>query len=136
MPSDTGGAVVRVSGLDHVVLRCADVERTLTWYVEVLGLAPERVEGWRRGELPFPSVRVDPGTIIDLIGGGTAETSGHDGHLDHLCLVVEPTDLEALVRSGRLDVIEGPVPRSGARGMGTSVYVRDPDGTVVELRHY
>jgi len=33
-------------------------------------------------------------------------------------------------------VVEGPSPRFGARGMGTSLYVRDPDGTVVELRYY
>jgi catechol 2,3-dioxygenase-like lactoylglutathione lyase family enzyme len=35
-----------------------------------------------------------------------------------------------------LDVVEGPVRRYGARGEGLSVYIRDPDGLVVELRHY
>ncbi|MGD9998656.1 MAG: VOC family virulence protein, partial [Ilumatobacteraceae bacterium] len=48
----------------------------------------------------------------------------------------EPTDLGELAASGRFDVLEGPVPRFGARGNGTSLYIRDPDGTVVELRHY
>lgn len=123
---------ITVTGFDHLVLRCTDVETTLAWYTDVLGLPGVRVEPWRAGEVPFPSVRVDEGTILDLIGGGPAD----DGRLDHLCLVVAPTDLAALAASGRLDVLEGPVTRFGARGDGTSLYVRDPDGTTVELRHY
>jgi catechol 2,3-dioxygenase-like lactoylglutathione lyase family enzyme len=123
---------VNVIALDHIVLRCADVERTLAWYRDVLGLAPVRVEAWRRGDAPFPSVRVDAGTIVDLVAGPATA----DGHLDHLCLVVERTDLAALAASGELDVVDGPATRYGARGNGTSLYVRDPDGTVVELRHY
>ena len=123
--------VVRVSAFDHVVLRCADVETTLAWYRDLLGLEPVRVDEWRAGEVPFPSVRVSDHTIIDLVSGPT-----DDGRLDHLCLVVEPVDLAALAASGEFDVVEGPVPRFGARGDGTSLYVRDPDGLVVELRHY
>jgi len=124
--------LVNVVAFDHVVLRCADVELTLGWYVDRLGLAPVRVDEWRRGDAPFPSVRVSDDTIIDLIEGPAAD----DGRLDHLCLVVEPLDLVDLAASGELDVVEGPARRSGARGEGTSLYVRDPDGLVVELRHY
>jgi catechol 2,3-dioxygenase-like lactoylglutathione lyase family enzyme len=123
--------VVRVRGLDHIVLTCADVERSLAWYTNCLGLAPERVDAWRRGEVPFPSVRVDESTIIDLFPG-----TSDGGRLDHFCLVIEPTDLAAVVASGRFDVIDGPVRRFGARGDGTSVYISDPDGTTIELRHY
>jgi catechol 2,3-dioxygenase-like lactoylglutathione lyase family enzyme len=122
---------VQVRGLDHIVLSCADVERSLAWYTECLGLAPERVDAWRKGEVPFPSVRVDADTIIDLFPG-----AADAGRLDHFCLVIEPTDLAALVASRRFDVIEGPVRRFGARGDGTSIYVRDPEGTTIELRHY
>lgn len=124
--------LVNVVAFDHLVLRCVDVERTLGWYVARLGLAPFRVDEWRRGDAPFPSVRVSDDTIIDLIEGPAAG----DGRLDHLCLVVEPLDLESLAASGDFDVVEGPARRSGARGEGTSLYVRDPDGLVVELRHY
>jgi catechol 2,3-dioxygenase-like lactoylglutathione lyase family enzyme len=123
--------VVRVSALDHVVLRCDDVESTLAWYLDVLGLEPVRAEEWRAGHVPFPSVRVSDHTIIDLVPGPI-----DDGRLDHLCLVVEAVDLSALAASGEFDVVEGPVRRFGARGDGTSLYVRDPDGLVVELRHY
>jgi catechol 2,3-dioxygenase-like lactoylglutathione lyase family enzyme len=124
-------APFRVTDLDHIVLTCRDVEATLAWYCGELGLEPVRADEWRRGEAPFVSVRVNAVTIIDLIPGDAA-----DGRLDHLCLVVEPTDLGALAASGRFAVVDGPVPRYGARGTGTSLYVRDPDGTVVELRHY
>jgi catechol 2,3-dioxygenase-like lactoylglutathione lyase family enzyme len=125
------GTTLRVIGLDHIVLVCSDVERTLAWYCDLLGLEPERVDEWRRGEVPFPSVRVDAGTIIDLIAGEPT-----DGRLDHFCLVVDPTDLDAIAASGEFTVVGGPARRSGARGDGTSLYVRDPDGAVVELRYY
>ena len=127
----TTGPVVTVSAMDHIVLGCADVEVTMAWYVDVLGLEPLRVERWRAGEVPFPSVRIDEGTIIDLVQG-----ANEPGRLDHVCLVVESTDLAALASSGTFDVVSGPVTRWGARGDATSLYVRDPDGTVVELRHY
>ncbi|MET0662526.1 MAG: VOC family protein [Ilumatobacteraceae bacterium] len=122
---------IRVTELDHIVLCCADVERTLAWYTDVLGLAPVRLDEWQQGEAPFPSVRINDGTIIDLVPGATV-----DGRLDHFCVVIEPTDLDAVARSGRFEVVDGPVTRYGARGNGTSLYVRDPNGALVEVRHY
>jgi catechol 2,3-dioxygenase-like lactoylglutathione lyase family enzyme len=125
--------MVRVTGLDHIVLVCSDVERSLSWYCDELGLDGARVDEWRRGDAPFPSVRVDDQTIIDLLAG---DRSGVN--MDHVCLVVEPTDLAALAASGRFDIVgEGAVEGLfGARGLATSLYVHDPDGNVVELRHY
>jgi len=123
--------VVRVTGLDHIVLKCRDVDATLAWYLDELDLAPVRVDEWRAGDAPFPSARIDAGTIIDLIPG-----EPRDDRLDHLCVVIDPTDLDALAASGRFTVVDGPAMRFGARGKGRSLYVTDPDGTVVELRHY
>jgi catechol 2,3-dioxygenase-like lactoylglutathione lyase family enzyme len=124
-------AAIHVTELDHIVLTCRDVETTLAWYCGELGLEPVRADEWRRGDVPFVSVRINDGTIIDLLPGFHEQ-----GRLDHLCVVVEPTDLAELAASGRFDVVDGPVPRFGARGQGTSLYVRDPDGTLVEIRHY
>ena len=123
--------MVRAVGLDHVVLNVADVERSYAWYCELLGLEGIRMDEWRRGEVLFPSVRVDEGTIIDLL-----QTDRTGRHVDHVCLVVEPVDLEAVKGSGRFEVVDGPARRFGARGDGTSLYVLDPDGNTVELRHY
>jgi catechol 2,3-dioxygenase-like lactoylglutathione lyase family enzyme len=125
------GPAVTVTDFDHLVLHCRDIETTLAWYQDNLGLAPVRAEEWRSGTIFFPSLRVNAHTIIDLLPGDTP-----DGRLDHICLVVEPLDLEALAASGRFDVLDGPDQRYGARGDGTSLYVRDPDGLTVELRYY
>jgi catechol 2,3-dioxygenase-like lactoylglutathione lyase family enzyme len=123
--------MIAVEGLDHLVLVVSDVERSVAWYHEELGLEPLRLEEWRRGEVFFPSLRVDEGTIIDVLQG---ERSGTN--VDHLCLVIAETDLQAVAGSGRFEVLDGPDKRWGARGDGLSLYVRDPDGNTVELRCY
>jgi catechol 2,3-dioxygenase-like lactoylglutathione lyase family enzyme len=122
---------LRPIGFDHVVLVVADVERSLAWYLDEVGAEPVRVEEWRAGQAPFPSFRLSGGSIIDLIPG---ERSGQN--VDHLCIVVEPIDLAEVAASGRFEVLDGPDTRYGAQGNGTSLYVRDPDGNTVELRHY
>jgi len=123
---------VQVEALDHVVLDVADVRRSVAWYRDVLGLEVLRFDEWERGEVFFPSVRVTSGTIIDLL---EAPRSGEN--MNHLCLVVDPaTDLAAVAASGAFEVVDGPDVRWGARGDGTSLYVRDPDGNTIELRTY
>ncbi len=128
---------MRITGLDHIVLSTADPERALAWYSGVLGLAGERVEEWRRGDAPFPSVRIDGSTIIDLFrtGPAPAGTPGV-GNLDHFCLVMPAADWEVMVAEGRIPVDRGPSKVFGARGMGESIYTHDPDGNTVELRRY
>jgi catechol 2,3-dioxygenase-like lactoylglutathione lyase family enzyme len=122
---------MRVHELDHIVLDVADVERSLAWYTDLLGLAPDRVDEWRAGLAPFPSVRINERCIIDLFAGSpTGE------NMNHVCLVVDPADVDAVAADERFDLLDGPVPRWGARGDGRSVYVRDPDGNTVELRSY
>jgi catechol 2,3-dioxygenase-like lactoylglutathione lyase family enzyme len=120
-----------VVGLDHIVINSSDVERSLAFYCDQLGLQPERVGEWRQGVVPFPSVRIDDSTIIDLLA--TARTGEN---FNHFCLTVEPADLDAVKAEGALDVVDGPGIRFGARGNGNSLYVRDPDGNTVELRYY
>lgn len=129
---------IDVVGFDHLVLRVTDVEASIGWYCDELGLDPVRVEAWRRGEVPFPSLRVSPEVIVDLVppAPDVEPASGPARNLDHLCLVVAPCDLGAVRDSGRFRVVDGPATRFGARGDGTSLYVLDPDDNVVELRHY
>ena len=135
------GPAVQVTGLDHIVLRVADAEASMSWYVQKLGLAPERLEQWRGGEVPFPSVRVDATTVIDLLEV-KAESQSEPGsqptgiNLDHFALLVPGADLNALAESGEFTVIRGPRSLWGAQGRGLAMYVADPDGHVVELRTY
>lgn len=123
---------IRVIGLDHVVLATPNVADMLDFYTEVLGLEGVRVEEWRRGEVPFPSLRVDATTLIDLMHG---DRSGVN--LDHFCLVIEPADLDQLAKRDDLSVARGPLEGLfGAQGNARSLYIHDPDGNLVELRSY
>ncbi|MGW8886398.1 VOC family protein [Streptomyces sp. NPDC055749] len=123
--------MLRVKAFDHLVLNVQDVERALEFYCGPLGLEPVRVEEWRAGKVPFPSVRVSASTIIDLF-----DRPRGSSNVDHICLVVEPLDWQQFIDSGVFTVLEGPVGRFGARGEAHSVYVQDPDGNTVELRWY
>ncbi|CAM5495154.1 VOC family protein [Streptomyces abikoensis] len=125
---------MRVIAFDHLVLNVADVERSLAFYTGPLGLDPVRVDEWRAGRAPFPSVRVSPTTIIDLVERERGDVAA--SNVDHICLVVEPLEWQAVVDSGTFTVVDGPGQRFGARGNAESLYVLDPDGNTVELRWY
>jgi len=122
---------VRVSEIDHVVFNVSDAEKSVAWWRDLLGLEPVRLEEWRRGEVPFVSVRISEGTILDLF---VAERGGEN--VDHMAIHVTGVDLDELATAGTFDVVRGPVDVFGARGQGRGLYVRDPDGNVVELRTY
>src|SRR4029453_17687586 len=98
------GRMATAHALDHLVLVVTDVEATLDWYGRVAGLAGVRVDEWRRGGAPFPPLRVAPGTIIDLIPG--LDDPAVRGHLDHICLVVNRADLEAVAAHPDLEVVD------------------------------
>ena len=132
--------LVKITEMDHIVLRNKDVETSLSFYVDVLGMKPERVEEWRAGEVRFPSARLNADTIIDLFASDQ-EPVGKEGvkNQDHYCMVIEPTDMEELKASFEamgVEIQAGPGKRWGARGDATSLYIYDPDDNVVELRHY
>ena len=122
---------MRVTGIDHVVFNVSDAERAVVFWRDLLGLEPVRLEEWRRGEVPFVSVRISPTTILDLF---VTERSGQN--VDHVALQVDGVDLDELAASGRFDVVRGPLEVFGAMGIGHGLYVRDPDGNVLELRRY
>jgi catechol 2,3-dioxygenase-like lactoylglutathione lyase family enzyme len=119
-----------VQGLDHIVLNVADAERSMRWYRDRLGLEPERHDEWKAGDAPFVSVRIDEGTIIDLF-----ETERSGENLNHFALWVTG-DVEAIVDHPDVEVVRRAPQVFGARGWGSAVYVRDPDGNEVELRQY
>lgn len=127
-----------ILGLDHVVLRAANVPRMVQFYCKVLGCTLER----ERADLGMTQLRAGS-SLIDLVAvdgeigikGGAAP--GAEGrNMDHLCLRIEPFDPGALtaqlVRHG---VMPGEIrSRYGADGYGPSVYINDPEGNVVELK--
>ena len=132
--------LVKITEMDHIVLRNKDVEESLRFYTEVRGLEAERVDKWRAGEIRFPSARINADTIIDFFGSDQ-EPIGKEGikNQDHFCMVIEPIDMEELkVKFEAMGVAiqAGPGKRWGSHGDGISLYIYDPDDNVVELRHY
>ncbi len=115
---------LQVTDLDHIVLRVRDVEGSIEFYTQVLGLQPHRVEEYLKGEVPFPCARVNSGTIIDLLPSPDQESIG-DGprNLDHYCLTIAETDMqrlsEELAERGVGVVRDGPGHLSFARGTAT-----------------
>ncbi|TSB31167.1 VOC family protein [Streptomyces benahoarensis] len=104
---------MRVIAFDRLVLHVADIERSLAFYTGPLGLEPVRVEEWRAGKVSFPSVRVSPTTIIDLVEAPDGGAGG--SNVDHICLVVEPLDWQQVIDSGIFTVLDGPGERFARR---------------------
>lgn len=122
---------MKLTAVDHVVFVSPDPERLVAWYREHLGVEAERLDEWRRNEVPFVSLRVSPTFIIDVFRGEKTGTN-----VDHIALVAEDVDLDELAASGTFTVQMGPADLFGAQGVGRGVYVTDPDGNRIELRTY
>lgn len=128
----------KILGLDHVVLRVADVPRAITFYRDVLGCPVEReieslgLTQLRAGSSLIDLVGVD--TPLGQAGGGPPDPDGKN--LDHFCVRIEPFDEPALRAHLEAHGVDpGDVgTRYGADGNGPSMYIRDPDGNVVELK--
>lgn len=127
-----------LGGLDHVVLRVADPARSVRFYRDVLGCAVER-ELEALGLIQLRAGR----SLIDLVGVetplgrlGGAAPGPEARNVDHVALRIDPFDEAALRTHLEARGVEpGEVGRRyGADGFGPSMYVRDPDGNVVELK--
>ena len=129
--------------MDHIVLNVEDDEKMIAFYSKVLMFAPERLEEYRAGDVPFSSVRLNSDTIIDLFPKKIWQKSdqaeqGHE-NLNHFCFALSKGMWENLLErleANNVDIEEGPVPRWGAHGTGTSIYFRDPEGNLIEARYY
>ena len=123
-----------VERIDHVVLNCSDVERTVDWYVRVLGMA--RIEfGDARLALTFGNQKLN----VRPTGAPNWVTAATDapGTLD-LCFIADakPDEIGAHLRACGVEITDGPVAKTGAMGPMTSHYCRDPDGNLVEVASY
>ncbi|MSO77917.1 MAG: VOC family protein [Alphaproteobacteria bacterium] len=120
----------RIKGLDHVVLRVADMSLALDFYCGVLGCREER----RVERLGLVQLRAGA-AMIDLVPASTPAVPDQ-GNMDHVAIRIEPFE-EAALRAylGQHGIAIGEVAqRYGAEGMGPSMYIKDPDGNMVELK--
>ena len=129
--------------MDHIVLNVEDEEKMIGFYSRILMTPTERLEEYRAGKAPFPSVRLNKDTIIDLfpkkMWQKTAQQGRGSENLNHFCIALDKNswdDLLERLKTNNIPVEEGPVPRWGAHGRGTSVYFRDPEHNLIEARYY
>lgn len=129
--------------MDHIVLNVENDEKMIAFYLKVLLFAPERIEEYRAGDVPFPSVRLNSNTIIDLFPKKMWQKSDRveqgGVNLNHFCIALSKGAWQALLerlKANNVTIEEGPVPRWGAHGTGTSIYFRDPESNLIEARYY
>lgn len=121
------GRMLKLRGIDHVVLRVKDIDAMRRFYCDVLGAAHVA----DRPALRMSHLRVGS-ALIDLV----AADPGEGRNMDHLCLRVEPFDQDAIVAHlEKHGVAVGRIAsRFGAEGNGVSIYLTDPEGNAVELK--
>lgn len=124
-------AGITVGSLDHVVLTVQDADAAIAFYRDVLGMRLQTSSDGRRA-LHFGEQKLnlhEPGVAPDVVAAHPAPGSAD------LCFVTS-TPVEGVLRvlgEHGVEVLQGPVERAGATGQLLSVYVRDPDGNLVEL---
>ena len=122
---------LKVAEIDHLVLRCRDQARMVDFYTRLLGLKEER----RLERIGLIQLRAGA-SMLDLVPMAEARVESAR-NVDHFCFGIDAADLNAVARYLRghsVEIMGEPAERYGARGMGTSIYVRDPEGNVVELK--
>ncbi len=128
----------RIRNIDHIVLRVRDGDAMTRFYCEALGCTVER----RRDDIGLIQLRAGA-QLIDIVpvdgelgreGGAAPGRQGRN--LDHFCLRIEPFEPEAInAHLARFGIAAGPVKqRDGAEGMGSSIYLDDPEGNRIELK--
>lgn len=124
---------MRIQGLDHIVLTVADIEAACAFYEEVLGMNRETFANGRTalrfGDQKFnlhqAGAEFEPKAAMPRAGSAD------------FCLIVDDVAAaEARLQEKEIEIVEGPVPKTGAAGALTSIYCRDPDGNLVELAEY
>ena len=120
-----------ISHIDHLVLTVGDIEASVVFYKRALLVTDSTFANGRRA-LHFGNQKIN----LQVLG---METRNHAavGSGD-LCLVTTwpLNDVAAHLRGEGIEIVEGPVAKTGAVGAMTSVYFNDPDGNLVEISSY
>ena len=129
--------------MDHIVINVLAVDRMIEFYSGILQLPTERLEEFYAQKVPFPSLRLNKDTIIDLFPKSlwekTAPPEVCRPNLNHFCLCLDKgswEDLRNRLIEHNIQIDDGPVQRWGAHGPGISIYFRDPEQNIIEVRYY
>jgi catechol 2,3-dioxygenase-like lactoylglutathione lyase family enzyme len=131
--------LIKVVGIDHIVIRARNAAAMIEFYSGVLGCAIERdvsaemgLTQLRAGLALIDIVAVD--SVLGRKGGAAPEETGNN--MDHFCLQIDKIDESMLTDYLKANNVSFSdfERRYGAEGYGRSIYIRDPEGNVVELR--
>jgi catechol 2,3-dioxygenase-like lactoylglutathione lyase family enzyme len=133
---------MKIERIDHVVLNVRDLEAATAWYQRVLGMqrtdfAPGKPEQPPRTALTFGNQKLNLRPVdTDPAVWSTAANPARGS--DDLCFITTraPDEVIAHLRACAVEIVEGPVRKQGALGPMTSVYCRDPDGSLIEIASY
>ena len=121
---------MEILGIDHLVLTVADIEATVSFY-EKLGMRRETFGGGRTA-LRFGDQKINLHQRGAEFRPNAARAT--PGSADVCFLLASPVeDVVAALGGAGIAIEEGPVTRTGATATLVSVYVRDPDGNLIEL---
>ncbi len=125
---------MKINGIDHIVFTVNNIDATCKFYSQVLGMQI-----------------IEFGDGRYALGFGTAKINLHEkgkefepkalnstpGSID-ICFITDIPMKDVLTHIGscRVNVIEGPVKRNGSLGQIESIYLRDPDGNLIEIANY
>ncbi len=122
---------MKIRKLDHFVLTVRDIEKTVSFYTSVMGMKKE-LFGQDRVALRYGNQKIN----LHEWGNEFEPKAGNPmpGSAD-LCFITKTSLNEAIsyVKSFGVEIIEGPVERTGAKGSILSFYFRDPDNNLIEV---
>ena len=125
---------MQIDRLDHFVLTVRDIDVTIGFYQTVLGMEPVTFGAGRRA-LTFGQSKIN-------LHPANAPIVPHASHpvpgSSDLCFITPDSIVSVRdhLRKCGVAIENGPVPRTGALGPMTSVYLRDPDGNLIEISTY
>ncbi len=125
---------MNITSIDHIVLTTSDIERTLAFYTQVLGMQ-EISFGDNRKALLFGQQKINLHEVGKEILPNAS--NANTGTLDICLLTNTPLNevMDTLIKHN-VAILEGIVPRTGAVGKISSIYCRDPDGNLIEISCY
>lgn len=125
----------RVCALDHLVLTVTDIAASIAFYTETLGMTARRFRpagGSTRAALHFGAQKINLHPAV--AGFDPKAQTPLPGSAD-LCFLTDAplSDWQTRLAGLGVAIEEGPVPRTGATGPLLSLYIRDPDGNLIEI---
>ena len=127
-----------ITAIDHLVLSAGDIDKTVHFYCDILGMSLSRFTpaggGAERLALCFGQQKIN---LHDAAAPYSPHARNPVAGAVDICLLTDTPlgEWQAHLAAHNIEIEEGPVPRSGATGPIASLYLRDPDGNLVEISH-